>query len=227
MDTLRESILQEIGLARWTARESMRAQWLLGSPIHDETALAIDPAWQTLASEIAACRRCPRGAQRRQAFCGSGDTHAAVLILGDVPDAEEDQVGAPWVGATGQLLDNMLAAIQLHRHRAVYLTAAVKCHCPNRLDIAEFDVALAACRPYLLRQIALLQPRLILALGAHAARALLPTDTDATLVAGQWREWQGIPLLTTHHPRDLLLQPMDKRQSWHDLCQVRQRLAAT
>lgn len=227
MDTLRESILQEIGLARWTVREAMRAQWLIGSPVFEEKDRPVDPAWQTLASEIAACRRCPRGAQRRQAFCGGGDTHAAVLILGDAPDAEDDQVGAPWIGAAGQLLDNMLAAIQLRRSQAVYLTAAVKCHCPNRLDSAEFDLALAACRPYLLRQIDLLQPRLILALGAHAARALLPDDTDATLVAGEWREWQGIPLLTTPHPRDLLLQPMDKRQSWRDLCQVRQRLAAT
>ena len=179
--------------------------------------------WDGLTERILACRACGLCEQRTQAVPGVGDRQADWLFVGEGPGAEEDARGEPFVGKAGKLLDAMMAAIGIARGKGVYIANTVKCRPPlNRTPETE---ELAACFPYLARQIELIQPRLIVALGRPAAQSLLNTDIRIASARGRQFDYNGIPVVVTYHPAYLLRNPMDKAKAWEDLCFARRQMA--
>lgn len=182
--------------------------------------------WDTLEAEIAACSACRLCEQRQHAVPGMGDRQAQVMFVGEGPGAEEDRRGLPFVGAAGKLLDAMLAAIGLTREQGVYIANTVKCRPPhNRTPQAD---EMAACRPYLDRQIALVQPRLLVALGRPAAQVLLDQpEVRINAARGRVLDHAGTAVLVTYHPAYLLRNQADKARAWEDLCRIRRVLDGT
>jgi len=179
-------------------------------------------SWDELAATVAACRLCPLCEARKQAVLGVGDRNADWLFVGEGPGAEEDQRGEPFFGQAGKLLDNMLAAIGLKRGQDVYIANAVKCRPPeNRTPTPEET---ATCRPYLERQIELIQPKLIVALGRPAAQTLLQSEVKIGAARGRLHDYRGIPLIVTYHPAYLLRTLLDKAKAWEDLCFMRRTM---
>ncbi|MBL8415484.1 MAG: uracil-DNA glycosylase [Propionivibrio sp.] len=179
--------------------------------------------WDQLRHSIADCRACGLCAQRKQTVPGVGDERAGWLFIGEGPGAEEDARGEPFVGVAGKLLDAMLAAIDLKRGNDVYIANAVKCRPPgNRTpEASEMD----ACAPYLKRQIALIEPRLIVLLGRAAVHALLGEVGSLASLRGKplaYRDGKNeIPVIVTYHPAYLLRTLSDKAKAWEDLCRAR------
>ena len=179
--------------------------------------------WPALRQSILSCRACGLCAARKQAVPGVGDEQASWLFIGEGPGAEEDARGEPFVGQAGKLLDAMLAAIDLRRGEDVYIANAVKCRPPgNRTpDAAE----MAACWPYLQRQIVLLRPKLIVLLGKAAVHAVLGEDGSLASLRGKKQVYRDgeleIPVLVTYHPAYLLRNLPDKAKAWEDLCRAR------
>ena len=172
--------------------------------------------WQQLRQAVADCTACVLYKKRRQAVLGVGDERADWLIVGEGPGAEEDARGEPFVGQAGKLLDNMLSAIGLARGNNVYIANVVKCRPPgNRTPSLEEG---EACAAYLDRQIELIQPRLIIALGKVAARRMLGRDATLASLRKTVYEYRGIPLVVTYHPAYLLRNMPDKSKAWEDLC---------
>jgi DNA polymerase len=178
--------------------------------------------WPQLADAVAGCRACRLCEQRKQAVLGVGDRAAGWLFVGEGPGAEEDERGEPFVGQAGKLLDNMLAAIGLGRGQDVYIANTVKCRPPgNRTPAPE---EMAACFPYLERQIALIRPRLIVALGRPAAQALLGSEVKIAAARARLFAFREIPLIVTYHPAYLLRNLPDKAKAWEDLCFARRTM---
>lgn len=175
--------------------------------------------WDDLEARIRECDACALCKRRKQAVPGVGDRQADWLFVGEGPGAEEDERGEPFVGQAGRLLDNMLTSIGLARGNDVYIGNAVKCRPPNNRT-PETD-ELAACFPYLERQIALIKPRLIVALGRPAAQALLNQEVRIAAARGKLFEFGGIPVVVTYHPAYLLRNMADKAKAWEDLCFAR------
>jgi uracil-DNA glycosylase len=172
--------------------------------------------WQALQQQVAACMQCGLHRTRTQTVFGVGNRDADWLIIGEAPGAEEDKRGEPFVGRAGQLLDAMLAAIGLDRTKA-YIANILKCRPPNNRDPQADEVA--CCEPYLQRQIALIQPRIILAVGRIAAQNLLKTDQPLGRLRGRVHSYGAAqtPVIVTYHPAYLLRSPGDKRKAWEDL----------
>ncbi|MEF8770758.1 MAG: uracil-DNA glycosylase [Candidatus Accumulibacter phosphatis] len=188
-------------------------------------------SWEQLQHSVAACRACALCQQRRQAVLGVGDVAADWLFIGEGPGAEEDARGEPFVGPAGKLLDAMLAAIDLQRGEDVYIANAVKCRPPNNRTPEAAEIA--TCAPYLRRQIALIQPRLIVLLGRAAAHALLGELGSLASLRGKTFAYpapQGggstIPVVVTYHPAYLLRTLPDKAKAWEDLCRARALMRA-
>ena len=180
--------------------------------------------WDALATTVATCRQCGRCEGRKQAVLGVGDRAADWLFVGEGPGAEEDQRGEPFVGQAGKLLDSMLAAIGLRRAENVYIANAVKCRPPgNRTPTPEET---ASCWPYLERQIELIRPKLIVALGRPAAQTLLRTEVKIGAARGKCFDYRGIPVVVSYHPAYLLRTPLDKARAWEDLCFMRHTMKA-
>lgn len=175
--------------------------------------------WDELEARIRACDACGLCKRRKQAVPGVGDRQADWLFVGEGPGAEEDERGEPFVGQAGRLLDNMLATIDLKRGEDVYIANAVKCRPPNNRTPEAAE--LAACFPYLSRQIALIKPRLIVALGRPAAQALLNQEIKIGAVRGKLFSHASIPVVVTYHPAYLLRNMADKAKAWEDLCFAR------
>lgn len=181
-----------------------------------------DSDWPTLEASIRACQACGLCRQRRQAVPGVGDQQAEWLFIGEGPGAEEDAQGEPFVGAAGKLLDNMLLAIGLKRGENVYIGNAVKCRPPNNRTPDPAEVA--ACRPYLERQIELLQPKLIVLLGRTAVQSLLASEEALGSLRGRLHRYRDIPVVVTYHPAYLLRTLQDKAKAWEDLCLARRTM---
>jgi uracil-DNA glycosylase family 4 len=172
--------------------------------------------WSELRSAVAMCTACALHEKRKQAVLGVGDENADWLFIGEGPGAEEDMRGEPFVGQAGKLLDNMLAAIGLKRGNNVYIANVVKCRPPgNRNPTPEETYA---CQPFLDRQVALIRPRLIVALGKIAATTLLARDGTLGSMRRTVHDYRGIPLIVTYHPAYLLRSLTDKAKAWEDLC---------
>jgi uracil-DNA glycosylase len=217
----RRQYLEAIGIEEWRlrAREAPPAATPANAVTGTPAALAADVAeqWQALRAEVLACRRCALHATRTQGVFGVGPLRSDWLVIGEAPGAEEDRRGEPFVGAAGQLLDAMLRAIGLDRRSNVYIANILKSRPPGNRDPRPEEVA--ACLPYLERQIALLQPRIILAVGRVAAQNLLATDASLGRLRGRvhYLGARSTPLVVTYHPAYLLRTPGDKRKAWEDL----------
>jgi uracil-DNA glycosylase family 4 len=197
----REEILGEMGLAPiWRLRVSTKP-----SP----------GGWIELKQAVPACTACGLHATRAQTVFGVGDENADWLLVGEAPGAEEDRLGEPFVGQAGKLLDNMLEAIGLDRGNNVYIANVLKCRPPGNRNPQPDEVE--KCTPHLRRQIELIQPKLILAMGRFAAQTLLATDASIASLRGRVHAYAGLPLIVTYHPAYLLRNLPDKSKAWADL----------
>ena len=171
--------------------------------------------WDALRAAVRECRRCALCEQRKQAVFGVGNASAPWLFVGEGPGADEDEKGEPFVGQAGKLLDSMLAAAKLARGREVYIANVVKCRPPgNRVPAPE---EAAACAAWLDRQIDLIRPRIIVALGKTAAIRLTGNESSLASLRGKAHAYRGIPLVITYHPAYLLRNLPDKAKAWEDL----------
>ena len=208
----RDEVFDELGIGpAWRLRASTPTPLTApGSPLTD---------WDALAEAVSHCTACKLHGTRTQGVLGVGDRNADWLIIGEAPGADEDAQGEPFVGQAGKLLDAMLAAIDLKRGNRVYITNVLKSRPPGNRNPEPDEVA--ACRPYLLAQIALIQPKLILALGRFAAQSLLDTDEAVGRLRGRVHQFQNVPLVVTYHPAYLLRNLPDKARAWEDMCLAR------
>jgi DNA polymerase len=192
---------------------------------HVSESPAASADWESLRALVADCRACDLCKQRKQAVFGVGAQAGPWLFVGEGPGADEDAQGEPFVGQAGKLLDNMLAAIGCQRGRDTYIANVVKCRPPgNRTPTAE---EAAACAPFLDRQIELVAPKLIVALGKSAVVRLLGTDAAVASLRGRVHRYRGIPVVVTYHPAYLLRSLPEKAKAWEDLVFARRTLAAT
>jgi DNA polymerase len=172
--------------------------------------------WETLEQTVAACRACGLCEGRRNTVFGVGDRRADWLVVGEAPGEQEDLQGEPFVGPAGQLLDNMLRGIGLARGQGAYIANVLKCRPPGNRNPEPAEVA--QCEPYLRRQVALLQPRIILAMGRFAVQSLLGTTEPIGKLRGRAHQYQGVPVVVTFHPAYLLRNLPEKAKTWADLC---------
>jgi uracil-DNA glycosylase family 4 len=200
----REELLAEMGLAPiWRLRTQ---------PTGEQRA---ERNWIELKQAVPACTACGLHKTRAQTVFGVGDENADWMLIGEAPGAEEDRLGEPFVGQAGRLLDNMLAAIGLKRDENVYIANVLKCRPPGNRNPESEEVA--KCTPFLKQQIALIGPKLIIAMGRFAAQTLLATDASISSLRGRVYKYEGVPLIVTYHPAYLLRNLPDKAKSWADL----------
>jgi uracil-DNA glycosylase len=190
----------------------------------DRAARILRMDWPELKNAVAACQACGLRKTCTQTVFGVGDEQADWLLVGEAPGAEEDARGEPFVGQAGRLLDSMLAAIGLARGENVYICNVLKCRPPGNRNPEPFEVG--QCTPHLLRQLELIQPKLILAMGRFAVQALLDTEASIASLRGRLHRYQGVPLVVTYHPAYLLRNLPDKAKAWEDLCFARRSIAA-
>jgi uracil-DNA glycosylase family 4 len=207
----RRAYLQAMGIDVWLPRDAAESD-VSGSEDH----VAADGlGWDELRQCVSDCTRCELAESRTQTVFGVGNRSADWMIVGEAPGAEEDRRGEPFVGRAGKMLDEMLRAIGESRD-SVFIANILKCRPPNNRDPQPEEAA--ACRAYLERQIALVQPKIILAAGKIAAQNLLASDEPVGRMRGRAYDLNGIPLVVTYHPAYLLRSPSQKRKSWSDLC---------
>ncbi len=235
----RELLLRELGLLPlWIPRDRVRQAAEQIAPVEPDAmppapAAGVEPeegrsarilrsGWAELKQMVKTCTDCPLHAARTQSVFGVGDEKAAWLFIGEGPGAEEDARGEPFVGQAGRLLDNMLAAIALKRGHDVYIANVIKCRPPGNRVPAPLEVS--RCEPYLLRQIQLIEPKLIVALGKTAASNLLHTEASIGSLRGRLHDFRGTPLIVTYHPAYLLRNLADKAKAWEDLCYARETM---
>jgi DNA polymerase len=228
---LRREYLAALGLQTWALRRKAGAPATIVSAEPAAAPAAAPPAaveatgphareagfdWPQLRARVAGCTRCALCNTRTQTVFGVGDPHAEWLIVGEAPGAEEDRQGEPFVGRAGQLLNSMLRAIGLAREQ-VFIANILKCRPPGNRDPAPGEAG--ECLPYLEQQIALLKPRIMLAVGRIAAQNLLRTEVTLGRLRQQVHHFGAskVPLVATYHPAYLLRTPADKRKAWEDL----------
>jgi len=171
--------------------------------------------------ELEDCHCCSLGNEPGHTLVGAGNPNARLVLIGGVPDAEEESTGIPFSGEAGQLLDRILRAMKLTREE-VYICHYIKCRPPNDRQPEKDEIA--ACEDFLKRQIAVIAPEIILSLGDLATRSLLKTDESVSKLRGKWKSYEQIPLMATFDPEYLLNQPSGKHQVWEDVKQVIHRL---
>jgi DNA polymerase len=197
------------------------------APEARSTVAAMD--WAELRAAVSACTACTLAAQRRNTVFGTGNAHAEWMIIGEAPGEQEDLRGEPFVGKSGQLLDSMLAALRMTRSvtsdvaRQVYIANTVKCRPPANRNPAPAE--LERCEPFLVRQIELIRPKVILAMGRFAVQALLRSDAPIGRLRGSVHRYGDVPLVVTYHPAYLLRNPQDKARAWEDMCLAREVVA--
>jgi DNA polymerase len=229
------AMLREIGVRLWlpAAEQTAPAPAVAvvdvpGVPPSRAAATTASPAspvsaldWPALRDAVAACTACKLCESRRQTVFGVGNTRAHWMIVGEAPGEQEDRLGEPFVGKSGQLLDNMLRAVALTRGEAdpahqVYIVNTLKCRPPgNRNPLPD---ELAKCEGFLIRQVQLVQPKIILAMGSFAVQSLLRSTEPVGKLRGRVHRYQGVPLIVTYHPAYLLRNLVDKAKAWDDLC---------
>ncbi|WP_349306738.1 uracil-DNA glycosylase [Chitinivorax sp. B] len=175
--------------------------------------------WPALQQQVATCRACKLCESRKNTVFGVGNPQADWLIVGEAPGSEEDKRAEPFVGPAGKLLDNMLGSIGLTRQENVFIANVLKCRPPQNRDPDPYEVA--QCEPFLLRQIELIQPKIIVALGRFAAQSLTKSDARIGSLRGRVHQYHGLPLIITYHPAYLLRNLPDKARAWEDLCLAR------
>ncbi len=193
------------------------------APIAPTVAARADIAqldWPALREAVAGCRACGLCESRRNTVFGVGHTEADWMIVGEAPGEQEDRQGQPFVGPAGQLLDAMLRACGRDRQaedaRGVFIANVLKCRPPANRNPAPEEVV--QCEPFLSRQVALVKPRLIIAMGRFAVQSLLKTTEPIGRLRGRVHRYEGVPVIVTYHPAYLLRTPVDKAKAWADLC---------
>ncbi|KVN35455.1 DNA polymerase [Burkholderia pyrrocinia] len=181
--------------------------------------------WDALAARVADCTRCGLCEKRTNTVFGVGDREADWMLIGEAPGENEDKQGEPFVGQAGKLLDNMLRSLSLERGDNVYIANVIKCRPPGNRNPEPEEVA--RCEPYLQRQVALVKPKLIVALGRFAAQTLLKTDASIASLRGRVHTYEGVPVIVTYHPAYLLRSLQDKSKAWADLCLARDTFRGT
>jgi uracil-DNA glycosylase family 4 len=181
--------------------------------------------WVALREAVAVCQACKLCRGRTQTVFGVGDLQADWMVVGEAPGENEDLQGEPFVGQAGKLLDNMLKAIGLTRQQKVYIANVLKCRPPGNRNPEPEEVA--QCEPFLQRQVELLRPRIILAMGRFAVQSLLQTTEPIGKLRGRLHQYHGVPLVVTYHPAYLLRNLPDKAKAWADLCLAVNVLAST
>ena len=223
----RRAYLEALGIDVWVARDEPEPE--LAAETAD--AAAAEPSvpsvrdgldWSALRDAVSGCTQCVLHETRTQTVFGVGNENADWMIIGEAPGAEEDRRGEPFVGRAGKLLDEMLRAVGQGRDK-VFIANILKCRPPNNRDPKPDESA--RCRGYLERQIELVQPSIILAVGRIAAQLLLDTDTPVGRLRGKPHQLGSTPLVVTYHPAYLLRSPSQKRKSWQDLCLARRVVA--
>ena len=172
--------------------------------------------WPALAQAVAGCEACKLCKGRKNTVFGVGDTRAQWMVVGEAPGEHEDLQGEPFVGQAGKLLDNMLKAVGRSRRQGVYIANVLKCRPPGNRNPEPDEVA--QCEPFLRRQVELLQPRIILAMGRFAVQSLLQTAEPIGRLRGRVHQYNGVPVIVTYHPAYLLRNLPDKAKAWADLC---------
>jgi uracil-DNA glycosylase len=213
--------LDAMGIAVWTRRGELATPVAGSAPAPAAAGAGASPSdWERLEREALACTRCELHATRTRVVFGVGNRGASWMVVGEAPGADEDRQGEPFVGRAGQLLNEMLFAAGVSREQ-VYIANILKCRPPDNRDPRPEESE--SCEGYLQRQIALVQPGLLLAVGRIAAQNLLRVDTPIGQLRGRVHRYgaAGIPLVVTYHPAYLLRSPGQKRKSWDDLCLAR------
>jgi len=214
--TRRHEVLAEMGLAPvWRLRNRPAS-----APVVPAEA---GTQWIEIKQAVPACTACGLHKTRTQTVLGVGDEHAQWMLIGEAPGAEEDRLGEPFVGQAGKLLDNMLAAIDLKRGENVYIANVLKCRPPGNRNPEPGEVA--KCTPFLKQQIALIQPKLIIAMGRFAAQTLLASDASIASLRGRVFRYEDVPLIVTYHPAYLLRNLPDKAKAWADLVFAKKTMA--
>lgn len=208
----RDEILAEMGLAPiWRLRHKPVVVEKEKPPDKEPSS----SGWIALKQAVPACTACGLHKSRTQTVFGVGDEQADWMLIGEAPGAEEDRLGEPFVGQAGRLLDSMLAAIELERGDNVYIANVLKCRPPGNRNPQPEEVA--KCSPHLLKQIELVRPKLIVAMGRFAAQTLLGTDASIASLRGRVFRYAEVPLVVTYHPAYLLRNLPDKAKAWADL----------
>ena len=176
---------------------------------------------EAVRTELGDCRRCPLGDRRQHLVFGEGNPSAELVFVGEAPGADEDAQGRPFVGRAGQLLTKIIAAMGLKREE-VYICNILKCRPPGNRNPLPDEIA--ACEPFLIRQLGAIRPRVICAMGSIAAHALLKSEAPISVLRGRFHSYQGIPLMPTYHPAYLLRNPGAKKQVWEDVQGIMKRL---
>ena len=228
MDLRRAQVWQAMGLGPIYRLRSVstivQAEGEVVPPIADRTAIIGRLEWKELRQEVTRCRACSLCETRKQTVFGVGNTRADWMLIGEAPGAEEDARGEPFVGQAGRLLDNMLASLGMSREgetpKSVYIANVLKCRPPGNRNPQPEEVS--KCEPFLLRQIELVAPALIVVMGRFAAQSLLGTDASIASLRGKPHRinvaGRQIPVVVTYHPAYLLRNLIDKEKSWADLC---------
>ncbi|MGI6654894.1 MAG: uracil-DNA glycosylase [Christensenellales bacterium] len=183
--------------------------------------MAMQISWQQLTDAILSCTACPLCQGIRNKVPGQGNPHARLMLIGEGPGAQEDEQGLAFVGAAGQLLTRMLAAIDITREE-VFIANIVKCRPPDNRQPTPQEAE--QCLPYLRGQVALIRPQVIMLMGATALRHTISPDARITSARGKWIERAGVWMMPTYHPAALLRDPAKKRDAWEDLKMVRDKL---
>jgi uracil-DNA glycosylase len=226
MSTRREQMLAEMGLSPiWKLRQEktppVSAEGAETGGSREEQIRRMD--WPELKAAVLDCTACGLRAGCIQTVFGVGDENAEWLLVGEAPGAEEDRLGEPFVGQAGKLLDSMLAALGLARGKNVYIANVLKCRPPGNRNPEPIEVA--TCSPYLVRQVELIKPKLILAMGRFAVQTLLNTEATIGSLRGTVHQYHGVPLVVTYHPAYLLRNLPDKAKAWADLVLARKTIA--
>lgn len=243
-DDRQRAMLREMGVRLWFPPQPDPLRGSVGSPLppaergvgeagasHDSGVVARPVVqtplpttgldWAALREAVVACTACKLCEGRRQTVFGVGNLRAHWMIVGEAPGEQEDRQGEPFVGKSGQLLDNMLRALGLTRGEAdparqVYIANTIKCRPPGNRNPEPDE--LAKCEPFLVRQVQLVQPKIIVAMGRFAVHSLLRSTEPIGRLRGRVHTYQGVPLIVTYHPAYLLRNPEDKARAWDDLC---------
>ena len=214
----RDPYLEVMGIQEYVVKQSASAEVQTAEVVFSgETS-----QWLSLRQEVATCRRCQLHETRTQTVFGVGDPDADWLFVGEAPGEQEDLRGEPFVGRAGQLLDEMIRALGLEREK-VFIANVLKCRPPkNRDPSAEESLA---CEPFLVQQVRMVRPRIIMAVGRIAAQNLLKTQVPIGKLRGQIHQYENIPVVVTYHPAYLLRSQTEKRRAWEDLKLARRTIS--
>ena len=219
----------EFQLKKDSVRFLEQTQELFGSTLYEKLSMnemgitRLDPSFSNQLNEfgtsISTCKKCNLGQHRNKFVFGVGDPHADLMLVGEAPGREEDLKGEPFVGRAGKLLDKILSSIKMDRHKNVYICNVLKCRPPQNRDPLPDEVE--ECEPYLLHQINLIKPKLIVALGRISGTTLLRVDDTLKSMRGRLHDYHGTPLLVTYHPAALLRNSNLKKYAWEDFQFIR------